>query len=809
MTARRAPALTPLLLIAALSSCGGSGGGGGNTPQPQPPVVMPPPAPVTQTVGAAGGTINGPMGVSVTIPPNALGADTQITVAVDATGAPALPSAGLAIGPLISLTPHGTTFGAPITVSVPFDPTQVPAGASLTLIKTNAAGDAWQQLATGQTGNTLTAAATTFSYIGVRCCIDVVHIIDQPDDQTAFEGGFAFFRVEALRRGNNPTYQWFRNGLRMPGETNPEILIPRVRLSDDNSLYMARVTVLGASEDSRAARLLVTPLAPVIVNQPLDAQVVEGQLAQFFAASTSAVTQTVQWERRGAGATNFQALPNETAPALSFIAAAGDDGAQFRFCATNVTGTTCSRNALLSVIPTPVVPTISRQPQPVIVASGSSATFTVIAAGGGLSYEWQRAEAGAPFAPVAGASSASFTMSNVQPGDDGAEFRVRVFNSAGAILSSSALLTVRPNPGAAPVRLGGGSGHSIGLRGDGRLRAWGANASGQLGDGTFDVRNDAVDVIGLGNVATLSVGSGHALAIRADGEVWSWGLNNEGQLGSGTTTDRAIAQPVAGLATARAVSASHDDLAAYSLVALADGTVRAWGNNRWGQLGDGTVTNRLAPVEVGTLSEVVSVAAGYRHSLALRRDGSVWAWGTNNVGQLGNLTTAASLVPIAIPMPAPIVAISAGGDFSLALTDAGAVLSWGYNVSGALGDGTTETRLSPVFVPLPAPAVAVSAARNGHALALLADGRVFAWGTNFYGQLGLGTDTDRELLPQAVIAPLPASIVAIATGGNHSLALDADGNVWGWGNNFGGRLNDGTTVSQRETPVLVLNVNLN
>ena len=127
----------------------------------------------------------------------------------------------------------------------------------------------------------------------------------------------------------------------------------------------------------------------------------------------------------------------------------------------------------------------------------------------------------------------------------------------------------------------------------------------------------------------------------------------------------------------------------------------------------------------------------------------------------------------------------------------------------AAARGTTETRTSPVFVPLPAPAIAIAASLDGHSLALLADGRVYSWGANFYGQCGLGTDTDRELLPQPVIAPLPANIVAIGAGANHSLALDADGNVWGWGYAFGNQLNEGAFAPQREAPVQVLNVNLN
>ncbi|HSW22803.1 MAG TPA: hypothetical protein VLJ62_08550, partial [Burkholderiaceae bacterium] len=464
---------------------------------------------VTKTIGAGGGVIDGLNGVVLTVPPGALSADVPITIAVDASGAPAFPASAPQIGPAVSITPHGTSFGVPVTISVPFDTTQLPAGEQPLLVKTNPRGDGWQQLAVVREGDRLTAAVTSFSWIGVRCCIDTVHIIDQPDDQTAFEGGFAFFRVEALRY-EEVRYQWFRNGLAMRGETNQELLIARVNLAHDNSLYMARVTnVLGGFEDSRAARLLVNPIAPVIVNQPLDAQVIAGDPATFNAASTSSVVQTLQWERCGSACDI--AIPNETSTSLLVAAQEGDDGMRFRMCATNAGGKTCSRAALLTVIPRPVQPAIVQQPQSLTVPAEMSASFSVQATGGSLSYRWEHAPRGGTFVahPNCG-DAATCTLSNTSLGDDGTAFRVLVSNNAGSVLSDDALLTVRLNPGAALVRLQGGNRHSIALRADATLLAWGANGDGQLGDGTFDVRDDAVDIPGLTDVATFALGDDHA-----------------------------------------------------------------------------------------------------------------------------------------------------------------------------------------------------------------------------------------------------------------------------------------------------------
>lgn len=526
----------------------------------------------------------------------------------------------------------------------------------------------------------------------------------------------------------------------------------------------------------------------------------------FSAASTSSVPQTLQWQVSRNDGQTFTELTNETATALALFAAAADHNARYRMCASNRVGTTCSRGARLSVIPQPVQPAITQQPQSATVPAGGSASFTVIASGGSLAYEWQRSADGINFVPVAAGAAATFTISNVALADDGLRLRVRVFNSVGSVLSATVLLTVRPNPGAALTRVLGGARHSIGLRADGSLLAWGANAQGQLGDGTFDPRSDAVNVTGLANVATLALGSRHAVALRSDGEVWTWGDNAHGQLGDGTTTARATPQRVMGIAPARAAAANLFGLSRSSVV-LTDGSVWSWGSNAFGQLGDGTATDRLAPVRAGTLTDVVRVSAGLGFTLALRSDGSVWAWGMNANGQLGNGTTTASLAPTPVPMPSTIAAIAAGLGTSLALTADGAVLAWGVNQAGEVGDGTLERRLVPTPVNLPAPAVAIAAGGN-HMLALLLDGRVFAWGFNGNGQCGCGAGGGSQLTPQQVAAPLPANIVAIGAGLNHSLALAADGSVWAWGDNASGQLNDGTNLP-RTVPVMVRNVNLN
>lgn len=810
MKTRTLLALLVLSLVAWLTACDHRsvdiGGLSGTT--------TPPPTSVTQTISAAsGGIISGPGGVTLEIPPGALASDTAITIALDANGAPPVPDALTPLAPMVALLPHGTTFGVPVRLSLP-----LPAGAATAEIATtNAQGDGWEALETTLEAGRPTAALTHFSRVIVYGVVPgaALRIIGEPRDSFAVpEGGFWIFHVDAV--GNGPlSYAWMRNGVFLANETNRDIMINPVRAGDDGALYSVRVTGAGgASLTSRAARLTVTIAPPRIVNEPRDAQVVTGSNATFVAASTSSIAQTVQWKRCPAASScppdpaAWLDIAGATATTLTIATQPGDDGNRYAMCASNASGTTCSRAALLTVQPLPVQPVVTAQPQPVSTAAGTSASFTVTASGGALVYQWQSGRDGVNFTPEARCiDSATCTLSNVTLGDDGLRLRVRVSNPAGAAISNSALLTVRLVSGVALARVGGGINSSIGLRADGRLVEWGRQVAG-VGVGTPRVLSDPFDV------ATLAAGNTHRLAIRANGELFAWGSNTNGQLGNGSGSDQPAPQRVSGLAAVRSAAAGvgapqfqSRDNSRYSLaVEAANGLVFAWGTNLSGQLGTGTTVEQQRPVAVGRISGVTGVAAGGGHVLARRSDGSVWVWGRNTSGQLGTGQPAASLRPVPIALT-DIVAVAAGDDFSIALRGDGTVLTWGSGASGRLGSGAFASRDQPTAIALPAPAIAI-ASGNEHALALLLDGRVFAWGRNDRGQLGTGSIAFFDATPRAVVAPLPANVVAIGAGLTHSLALDADGNVWGWGANDQFQLSDGTNAD-RFTPVQAQGVNLN
>ncbi len=332
-------------------------------------------------------------------------------------------------------------------------------------------------------------------------------------------------------------------------------------------------------------------------------------------------------------------------------------------------------------------------------------------------------------------------------------------------------------------RLAAGGFHSLAIKTDGSLWAWGANGAGQLGDGTTTGRLTPIQI--LTGVAAVAARADHTLALKTDGSLWAWGANGFGQLGDGTTTGRST--PIQILTGVAAVSAGSG----HTLALKTDGSLWAWGGNGFGVLGDGTTTNRYTPVQV--LTGVAAVAAGGSHTLALKTDGSLWAWGVNWSGQVGDGTTTDRSRPVQVLTG--VAAMSGDGAHTLAIKTDGSLWAWGYNEYGQLGDGTTTTRLTPIQVLT---GVAAVSAGRYMTLAIKTDGSLWAWGQNTVGQLGDGT-TNGHLTPVLVLA----GVAAVSTSGFHTLARKTDGSLWAWGFSAHGQLGDGTT-SRHLSPVPVV-----
>jgi alpha-tubulin suppressor-like RCC1 family protein len=362
--------------------------------------------------------------------------------------------------------------------------------------------------------------------------------------------------------------------------------------------------------------------------------------------------------------------------------------------------------------------------------------------------------------------------------------------------------------GSGVIAVAAGGSHSLALTMSGAVWAWGANSSGQLGDGTTTGKTSPVLITGISAVMAISAGNAHSLARKSDDTIWGWGSNSSGQLGDGTNIQKSTPTHVShpsgtGFLTGDAISAGS----IHSLAVQSNGTVLGWGSNSNGELGNGTTTRTNLPIQTGSLgsgSGVVKVAAGNTHSIALKSDGSVLAWGSNSDGQLGRGTFDGS--PAGVPglTDVTLIATGQGASHVLARRSNGAIVAWGFNLSGQLGDGSTSTKSSPVEVGgLGAGSGIVAiAVGNSHSLALKNDGSVFAWGSNSDGQLGDGTNTTRTM-PVSVVGLGPGSnVIAIAAGGFHSLAVKSDGTVWAWGMNTNGQLGDGSTLA-KNAPVQV------
>ena len=288
------------------------------------------------------------------------------------------------------------------------------------------------------------------------------------------------------------------------------------------------------------------------------------------------------------------------------------------------------------------------------------------------------------------------------------------------------------------VAVAAGYEHSLALLENGTVFAWGSDTEGQLGNGAPLV-NQALKVQTqiAGGVIAIAANGNYSLALTSGGQIISWGSDDYGQLGNaGTNLDNPSTGTVTGAQNNNVaiVAGTH-----HALALQADGTVLTWGDNVAGQLGVGAATpQQTAPVQIPTLQNIVALSAGYEHSLALKSDGTLLSWGRDSEGQLGDSTALTQQsTPVAVQGPSEIVGIASGIYHNVALKADGTLLAWGDNGQKQLGNGTIVPQPIPVPVSSAAGIVAVSAG-SYHSVALKTDGTLLAWGWNAAGQLGLG-----------------------------------------------------------------------
>lgn len=285
----------------------------------------------------------------------------------------------------------------------------------------------------------------------------------------------------------------------------------------------------------------------------------------------------------------------------------------------------------------------------------------------------------------------------------------------------------------------GGEDHSCILGTSGSVRCWGGNWAGQVGNGGFQRAGSPVDVTGLtSGTVLIAAGEYHTCAVTTAGAAKCWGFNTNGQLGNGTGIWSADPVDVMGLGTGTQWISGGSS---HTCAVLGGGAVRCWGSNASGQLGTGSTTPSLTPVDVSGISAgIASVAAGEFHTCALTTGGAVKCWGSGADGRLGNGSTTNSTTPVDVSgLETGVQAITLAYRHACALLDDGSVRCWGHNTSGEIGDGTRTSATTPKNVlGLPGP-VAMVRAGDGHTCALTHANQLYCWGSFGYGQLGRGT----------------------------------------------------------------------
>jgi len=342
-------------------------------------------------------------------------------------------------------------------------------------------------------------------------------------------------------------------------------------------------------------------------------------------------------------------------------------------------------------------------------------------------------------------------------------------------------------------KIAGGTSFTCALDVFGNAWCWGMDVLGNLGEPSSMVPV-AVNMPSNRTFSQLSTGISHACALDDLGTAWCWGWNSQGQLGDGSTTFRKT--PVAVLMPPGRrfiqISAGSEHTCA---VDDAVG-VWCWGSNTYGQLGDGTQTRRLSPVQVSAVA-ATQAAAAYHHTCMLDLLGNAWCWGANQFGQLGDGTTQFSTVPTASDMPESVSfsSLALGPERSCGIDTAGSAWCWGLN-QGVLGTGVTEDHLVPTAVVMPDGRTFTSMSwGNNHVCALDQMGQAWCWGDGNWGVLGNGT-FDIATSPTTVLMPGGRLFEHLVAGTYHSCAVDDLGGGWCWGQGMMFQLGDGIGSDQ-------------
>lgn len=330
----------------------------------------------------------------------------------------------------------------------------------------------------------------------------------------------------------------------------------------------------------------------------------------------------------------------------------------------------------------------------------------------------------------------------------------------------------------APRIVGGGNTHFSALRRDGTVWAWGNGDAGQLGDGDWTNTATPVQVIGLSNVVAITAPptADYTLALDKYGKVWGWGTNGNGQLGRHDElyTNENTPAVIPGLSNITAIAGGSG----HAMALKSDGTVWTWGDNAYGDLGNGTNVQRDYAAPVAGLTNAVAIASGDSHCLVLCSDDAVWGWGLNEDWELGIGNATDQWRPCSITSLTNVAAIGCGYVHSIALLGNGTIEAWGVNYLGEIGDISSSTP-----VPVPGLSNVVSIACGGwHNLFINTNGSLMIWGADWAGQFGDDGADDGDTSPYLVTSV--SNVTAIAGGVTSTIISTGNGHIYTWGDSY-------------------------
>lgn len=441
-------------------------------------------------------------------------------------------------------------------------------------------------------------------------------------------------------------------------------------------------------------------------------------------------------------------------------------------------GRTATASITVRLVP---VASVQLSPATATLGIGDSAVLTAT----------PRDSTGAPLAgrSVTWTSSASTIATVVQGTVVGVAPGTATITATSEERSATATITVSAPAGPYAQGLGAGFEHGCVHRNAGDVWCWGGNVYGQHGNGTQAGRSTAGPMPGAPTFGSFSAGYLHGCALDLDGAAHCWGNGDTGRLGTGSTAWRFVPTPVATTHRFRDISASpRDD---HTCAISTTDRLFCWGGNGVGQLGDGTTTARLAPVEVAGLPSVRTVKAGNRFTCATTTNGTSMCWGENTNGRLGDGTTTHRSTPVPIAGGHEFSQFATGNQHACGLRIDGVVLCWGVNANGELGDGTTTSRLTPAPIAGSLRFLSI-AAGSQFTCGITTDRAMYCWGRNQSGQVGDGSVTNRV---QPTRVQGSHAWWHVKAGRRFVCGVSTDG-VYCWGENESGRLGVGDTTDR-------------